>query len=123
MPFHPDPGQVPEAAQPSVQLGVAARCRRKRLDSQHSAARVDRRGDVHIQMRVDSTRHRARALYDGHRHPFSVQVVKGWHARPGTETVAIDLLAQADQSPSGTGRAQSRLAHQSTGTSRTWCTR
>ena len=33
---------------------------------------------MHIQMRVDSTRDRARALYDGHRHPFClVQTVQG----------------------------------------------
>ena len=39
-----------------------------------------------IEVGVDPTGDRAR-LYDGHGHPFSVQVVKGWHARPGKETV------------------------------------
>ena len=43
-----------------------------------------------IEVGVDPTGDRAR-LYDGHGHPFSVQVVKGWHARPGKETVTIGL--------------------------------
>jgi Transposase domain (DUF772) len=30
---------------------------------------------------------------------------KGWHARPGTETVSSPLLAQLARSPSRTGRA------------------
>src|SRR6267142_4739065 len=34
------------------------------------------------------------------------QTVKGWHARPGKETVTINLFMQEDRSPSGTGRAQ-----------------
>src|SRR5206468_9589942 len=34
------------------------------------------------------------------------QTVKGWHARPGKETVTINLFVQEDRSPSGTGRAQ-----------------
>ena len=37
--------------------------------------------------------------------PSLFKVVKGWHARPGKETVTIGLRQQADQSPSGTGRA------------------
>ena len=45
---------------------------------------------MNIEMGVDTTRDRT-CLYDGHRHPFSVQVVKGWHARPGKETVTIGL--------------------------------
>ena len=61
---------------------------------------------MHVQMRIDSTRNRARALYDGHRHPFCLKRFKGWHARPGKETVTINLLLQEDRSPSGTGRAQ-----------------
>ena len=48
-----------------------------------------------IQVSVDTTRHRARALYDGHRHPFSLQVVEGWHARPGKETVSDHAVAAA----------------------------
>ena len=37
--------------------------------------------------------------------PSLFNVVKGWHARPGKETVSITLLLQRDRSPSGTGRA------------------
>ena len=36
------------------------------------------------------------------------QTVKGWHARPGKETVTSTLLEQRTRSPSGTGRAQFR---------------
>jgi len=38
--------------------------------------------------------------------PFSSQTVKGWHARPGKETVTINLFLQEDRSPSRTERAQ-----------------
>jgi hypothetical protein len=58
-------------------------------------------------------RDRAR-LYDGHSHPFSSQTVKGWHARPGKETVSSRLLQQPARSPSGTGRAA--FPHQPTST-------
>jgi hypothetical protein len=58
-----------------------------------------------VQMRIDSPRYRARALYDGHCHPFLSQWFKGWHARPGKETVSSPLLAQLARSPSRTGRA------------------
>jgi hypothetical protein len=58
-----------------------------------------------IQMRIDSPRYRARALYDGHRHPILSQWFKGWHARPGKETVSSPLLAQPARSPSRTGHA------------------
>ena len=37
--------------------------------------------------------------------PSLFKLVKGWHARPGKETVTIGLRQQADRSPSGTGRA------------------
>src|SRR5262245_52105516 len=56
-------------------------------------------------MRIDAPRNRARALYDGHCHPFLSQRFKGWHARPGKETVSSPLLAQLARSPSRTGRA------------------
>ena len=61
-----------------------------------------------IQVRVDSARDRARDFYDGHAIPSLVEVVKGWHARPGRETVSSLLLAQRARSPSGTGRASFR---------------
>ena len=40
--------------------------------------------------------------------PSLVEQVKGWHARPGKETVTSRLLAQPARSPSGTGRASFR---------------
>jgi hypothetical protein len=42
---------------------------------------------MNIGMRIDSARDRARCLYDGHCHPFCFNGFKGWHARPGKETV------------------------------------
>ena len=88
--LHPDPPQRAERAQPGVQVGEPDRGRRERPDAEQTAVGVQRGGDVHVQMGVDSAGDRAR-LYDGHGHPFSVQVVKGWHARPGKETVTIGL--------------------------------
>src|SRR4051812_30077334 len=38
----------------------------------------------------------------------SLSTVKGWHARPGKETVTSTLLEQRTRSPSRTGRAQFR---------------
>jgi hypothetical protein len=104
--FHTDTVNRSERRQPAIPPVVADGGRFERFNAQHSAVAVHDRRDVHIRVRVNTTSDRARALYDGHRHPFCVQSVKGWHARPGKETVAIDLFAQADQSPSGTGRAQ-----------------
>jgi hypothetical protein len=48
-----------------------------------------------IQVSVDTTGDRTRRIYDGHSHPFSLQVVKGCHARPGKETVASTLRQTA----------------------------
>ena len=58
-----------------------------------------------VQVRIDAPRYQARALYDGHCHPFLSKRFKGWHARPGKETVSSPLLAQLARSPSRTGRA------------------
>jgi type 1 glutamine amidotransferase len=73
---------------------------------------------MRIEVRVHTARDRAR-LYHGHRHPFSSQTVKGWHARPGTETVSSKLRQQQAQSPSGTGRAA--FPHRSTSTQQHRC--
>ena len=86
--LHPDPVQRAERAQPGVQLGEPGAGRRERPDAEQAAVGVERGSDVHVEMGVDSAGDRTR-LYDGHGHPFSVQVVKGWHARPGKETVTI----------------------------------
>ncbi len=81
----PAPGH---RSRPASHAGPGSRrCRRERLDTQHTAIGVQRRRDMHIEVRIHTARDRARALYDGHRHPFSLQLVKGWHARPGKETV------------------------------------
>ena len=85
-----DPTQRTEADQPGVQVGEPGARRRERLHTEHTTVAVERGGDMDIEVGVDPTGDRAR-LYDGHGHPFSVQVVKGWHARPGKETVTIGL--------------------------------
>ena len=103
-----------------MQLGEPGCRRRERLDAEHTAVGVERGGDMDIEVGVDPTSDRAR-LYDGHGHPFSVQVVKGWHARPGKETVTIGLRQQTDRSPSGTGRARIRPRSRPTGISTTRC--
>ena len=82
--------QRAEPDQPGVQVGEPGGRRRERLDAEHTAVAVERGGDMDIEVGVDPTGDRA-CLYDGHGHPFSVQVVKGWHARPGKETVTIGL--------------------------------
>ena len=116
MPSTPTRSNEPKRTQPGVQLGEPGRRRRERLDAEHAAVGVERGGDMDIEVGVDPTGDRAR-LYDGHGHPFSVQVVKGWHARPGKETVTIGLRQQTDRSPSGTGRARIRPRSRPTGIS------
>ena len=58
------------AANPTVR-------RRERLDPEHTAVRVERRGDMVVEVGVDSARDRARRIYDGHCHPFSLQRLRG----------------------------------------------
>jgi hypothetical protein len=103
--FDPDATELTEALQPRVQRRVAGTFSRERLHAQHTAVRVERSRDMHVQVRIHSARDGARHLYDGHRHPFLLVMVKGWHARPGKETVTSRLLVQPARSPSGTGRA------------------
>ena len=107
MPSTPTRSSGPKRHSQACKLGEPGRRRRERLDAEHAAVGIERGGDMDIEVGVDPTGDRAR-LYDGHRHPFSVQVVKGWHARPGKETVTIGLRQQTDRSPSGTGRAHVR---------------
>src|SRR5262249_55248705 len=75
-----------EAGHPLEQRPVAARGGRELGDLQHPAIAVHYCGGVGVEMGVDSAGDWG-ALYDGHGHPFCVLVVKGWHARPGKETV------------------------------------
>ena len=67
-----DAAQRAERTQPLVQLTEPSGCRRERLDAKHPAIGVNRRGDMSVEVSVypasDLTR-----LYDGHRHPFSLQ--------------------------------------------------
>jgi hypothetical protein len=85
-----DPAQRAERTEPFVQLDEPGRCRRERLDTEHAAVGVNHGGDMNVEVGVYPASDLAR-LYDGHRHPFSVEACKGWHARPGKETVTIGL--------------------------------
>jgi hypothetical protein len=71
--FHPDPAQRAEAAQPGVQVGEPAGGRRERLDAECAAVGVERGGDVNIEVGVNPAGDWV-CLYDGHSHPFSLQV-------------------------------------------------
>lgn len=108
MPFDPDPGQGPEAGEPGKEVAVAGGIDREGADTQQAAVGVEGSSHMSVEVGVDTARHRARALYDGHVIPLLFEWLKGWHARPAKETVAIGLLQQADQPPSGTGRAAFR---------------
>ena len=90
--FHPHPRQFSKAGQPAIQLPETRPRRRERLHTQHAAGSINCRRDMHIQMGIDSARDQARALYDGHLPSLLSQTVKGWHARPGKETVTSTLL-------------------------------
>ena len=76
-------------------LDRGGRLRRERRDTQHAAVPIHRGRNMHIRVRINTARHRARGLYDGHRHPFSAQRIKGWHARPAKETVSSTLVSTA----------------------------
>ena len=113
-----DPDHRAEAAQPGVQLGEPGGGRRERFDTQHAAVAVDGGGDMNVEVSVHPTSDRAR-LYDGHRHPFSLQVVKGWHARPGKETVTIGCANRPIDHPPERGVPMSASTTRSTGISTT----
>jgi hypothetical protein len=81
--------------QPVAQLGEPGGGRRERLDRQHTTVDIHDRSDMNMQVGVDTTGDRTRRFYDGHGHPFSLHVVKGWHARPGKETVSSTLRLTA----------------------------
>jgi hypothetical protein len=52
---------------------VADASRRELRYAEQAAEWIERCCHVHIEVRVDTTRHRARRIYSGHRHPFSFQ--------------------------------------------------
>jgi hypothetical protein len=85
----------PNPDQPVGQLGKPGGGRRERLDGQHTAVDIHDSGDMNIQVGVDTAGDPTRRFYDGHGHPFSLQMVKGWHARPGKETVSSTLRLTA----------------------------
>jgi hypothetical protein len=67
-----------ERAQPVVQQDEPdSGTVRERLDTEQSAVRVERGGDMIVEVGVDSTRDRARRIYDGHCHPFSLNRLRG----------------------------------------------
>ncbi len=59
-----DPIKRAEAAQPGVQLSEPSRRRRERLDAECPAVRIERGGDVNVQMGVNPTSDLT-CLYDG----------------------------------------------------------
>ena len=73
----PDSCDRTERAQPVVQRDEPDGALRERLDTEHTAVRVERGGDMVVEVGVDSTRDRARRIYDGHCHPFSLQRLRG----------------------------------------------
>ena len=86
--FDPHAGDRAERAQPAQELVVAHGRRLEVLDGEQPADVIEGGGDVDIQVGIDAARDRARAFYDGHRHPFLLLVVKGWHS-PLTWAAAV----------------------------------
>ena len=84
-----DASPLTEPDEPVVQLGEPGGGRRERLHRHHPAVDIHDRRNMNIQVGVDTAGNQTRRFYDGHGHPFSLQVVKGWHARPGKETASI----------------------------------
>jgi hypothetical protein len=93
--LHTDALHLAEPDKPVMQLGKSGGGRRERLDRQHTAVDIHDSGDMNIQVGVDTTGDQTPRFYDGHGHPFSLQVVKGWHARPGKEIVSSTLRLTA----------------------------
>ena len=84
--FDPDQGHGSERAQPIEQLAVARCVCRELFDTEQPADVIECRHNMNIEVGINPARDRAR-LYDGHRHPFSEQMVKGWHALAGRATL------------------------------------
>jgi hypothetical protein len=81
--LHADPGHLTEGTHPGQQLSIAGSAGRKRLDAQQAADIVQGRGDMDVQVGVDSARDGAAGFYDGHRHPFSLTWSRGGTHVPG----------------------------------------
>jgi len=76
-PFDTDACDRTERAQPVVQRNEPDGAVRERLDPEKSAVGVERGSDMIVEVGVDSTRDRARRIYDGHCHPFSLNRLRG----------------------------------------------
>src|SRR5215203_478326 len=66
LPSTPTRSMSPTPDHPVMQPAEPPGCRRERLDTEHTAGPVEDRGDMGIQVRVDSACDRARDFYDGH---------------------------------------------------------
>jgi hypothetical protein len=68
-----------------MQLTVTSGAGRELLHAQQAANMVQHRSHVNIEMRVHSTRHRPRSIYDCQRRPFLIHLVRdGTAAKSGT---------------------------------------
>jgi hypothetical protein len=71
-PLHADASQVAKTRQEPGELAVARASCRELRNAEQASDPVERRRHVHIEVRVHTARHRARRIYSGHRHPFSL---------------------------------------------------
>ena len=80
----PDPIDDTERTQPRRQREMPGRCRRERLDAEHTAVGVDDSGDVNVQMCIDTA---VTGRVELTMVMSSLSYVEGWQPRPGKETV------------------------------------
>ena len=99
--LHPDPHHRAEPGQPGQQLTVTRRRRLKLLHPQQPTDPVQRRGHVHLQMGIDTTRNRAR----GTTVVTAIPSLIHWFGVAGRPRAAgvIVLLAQDDPPRSVSG--------------------
>jgi hypothetical protein len=64
--LHTDALDAPEVAQPGEQLFITSSRRRELTNTEQTPDRIQRGGDMDIQMRIDPANHGAIGLYDGH---------------------------------------------------------
>ena len=69
-PLHPNLRYLAETLQPQQHCLVAGRVRCESLCAEQAANRIERSGDVYIQMGVHAAGDGAYSFYDGHGHPF-----------------------------------------------------
>ena len=61
---------------------MSRRRRRELGNAQEATDRIERRRHLHIEVGVHTTSYRARRIYSGHRHPFSLNLLRGGTRRP-----------------------------------------